>query len=479
LGAGALLETQGGVQIQAGGVEYTLTPLMAVIAMVLLVIGVWLFLKLFGLIIATLRFINGDETAISRYFDRNRERQGFEALSDGMMALASGEGKLAMAKAAKAERYLNRPELTNLVAAQAAEQVGDRSRAEAVYKRLLTDDRTRFVGVHGLLKQRLADGDTETALKLAEKAFAIKPKHEGTQDALLKLQAGEEDWSGARKTLDAKLKHGTLPRDVHRRRDAVLALSEAREMRLAGKLEKAQELSIEANRLSPELVPAATMAAHAYMEQSKPRYASRVLKAAWEKEPHPELAAAFAAVEPDESKDARIKRFKALTKSQSSNPETRMIMAELYISAEDFPAARRAMGDLAETDPSMRALTIMAAIERGEGADDQVVRALLTRALNAPRDPAWVCEACGEVYTTWSAVCASCGALDSLVWKRPPSSEVVPGPAPAMLPLIVGQIEDQSAAPTEEAEVLPDLETDPDTASDTEANSDAPATVDV
>ena len=233
LGAGALLETQGGVQIQAGGVEYTLTPLMAVIAMVLLVIGVWLFLKLFGLIIATLRFINGDETAISRYFDRNRERQGFEALSDGMMALASGEGKLAMAKAAKAERYLNRPELTNLVAAQAAEQVGDRSRAEAVYKRLLTDDRTRFVGVHGLLKQRLADGDTETALKLAEKAFAIKPKHEGTQDALLKLQAGEEDWSGARKTLDAKLKHGTLPRDVHRRRDAVLALSEAREMRLA------------------------------------------------------------------------------------------------------------------------------------------------------------------------------------------------------------------------------------------------------
>ena len=37
----------------------------------------------------TLKFINGDETAISRYFDRNRERKGYQALSEGLMALAS------------------------------------------------------------------------------------------------------------------------------------------------------------------------------------------------------------------------------------------------------------------------------------------------------------------------------------------------------------------------------------------------------
>ena len=55
--------------------------------------------------IALLRFINGDETALSRYFDRNRERRGFEALSDGLMALASGEGRDAMAKAKKPIAY--------------------------------------------------------------------------------------------------------------------------------------------------------------------------------------------------------------------------------------------------------------------------------------------------------------------------------------------------------------------------------------
>ncbi len=61
-----------------------------------------------------------------------------------MLALASGEGHLAMAKAARAERYLNKPELTNLLTAQAAEMTGDRKKALTVYKQLLADDKTRF-----------------------------------------------------------------------------------------------------------------------------------------------------------------------------------------------------------------------------------------------------------------------------------------------------------------------------------------------
>ncbi|MEC9104044.1 MAG: heme biosynthesis HemY N-terminal domain-containing protein, partial [Pseudomonadota bacterium] len=221
LGASYLLDMQGGVRIAMGGIEVNLTPLKAVIAAIVLIFAVWLFLKLFALVIALLRFINGDETALSRYFDRNRERKGFDALSEGMMALASGEGRRAMSKAAKAEKYLHRPELTTLLTAQAAEMVGDKRKAEQAYKKLLSDDSTRFVGVRGIMKQKLAEGDTDTALALAEKAFAIKPGHEEVQDTLLKLQAQRSDWKGARATLKAKLRHGNLPRDVHRRRDAV------------------------------------------------------------------------------------------------------------------------------------------------------------------------------------------------------------------------------------------------------------------
>uniref|UniRef100_UPI0024900D92 heme biosynthesis protein HemY n=1 Tax=Litoreibacter halocynthiae TaxID=1242689 RepID=UPI0024900D92 len=358
LGLGMLLETSGGVRVSVANTEFTLSPLMAILGLVALLAGFWVLLKVLGLLNATFHFLNGDETAISRYFTRNRERKGFEALADGLMALASGEGRTAMAKAAKAEKYLARPDLTNLLTAQAAESAGDTKKAQEVYKRLLTDERTRFVGVRGIMKQKLAEGDTDTALKLAEKAFALKPKHEETQNVLLGLQAKTEDWSGARKTLNAKLKHGSLPRDVHRRRDAVLALSEAKDILAEGSSIEARETAIEANRLSPDLIPAAVLAARGYIEQGKPKYATRVIKKSWAAQPHPDLAAVFAEIVPDETPEARIKRFTALTRAQPDHPETKMLLAGLNIAAENFPEARRAVGDLAETAATARSLTI-------------------------------------------------------------------------------------------------------------------------
>ena len=98
-GAGFLLESQGGVQVTLLGTEYSFGPLQSVIAVIVLLFAVWLLLKILTLLLAVWHFLNGDETALTRYFDRNRERKGFEALSEGLMALASGEGKVAMSKA--------------------------------------------------------------------------------------------------------------------------------------------------------------------------------------------------------------------------------------------------------------------------------------------------------------------------------------------------------------------------------------------
>jgi len=488
LGGQALLGMDGGIRIQVPntGAEFTLTPFNSVIAAGLLMLALWILLKLASLLVALLRFVNGDETALSRYFDRNRERKGFAALSEGMMALASGEGKLAMAKAAKAEKYLGKPELTNLLTAQAAEMAGDRLKAEVTYKKLVADERTRFVGVRGIMKQKLAAGDTETALKLAQKAFAIKPRHVETQDTLLQLQAQAEDWKGARKTLNAKLKHGSIPRDLHRRRDAVLALSEATSVLDEEAGVAAQEAAIQANKLSADLVPAAAMAARSYIAKGKGRNATRVLKKAWTAQPHPELAAAFAEIEPDETPAARLKRFQTLFMLKPDDRETKLVRAELNIAAEDFPNARRALGDLAESDPDARVLTIMAAIERGEGAPDAVVRGWLARAVTAPRGPQWVCDNCSNIESEWRATCTNCGGFDTLSWTAPKVAELAMPTGAAMLPLIVGAIEDKTddagssvetdAAPAadaaeadtesgtvDDAEVIPDEEEKTDT----------------
>lgn len=454
LAAGILSESGEALRLIVAGWEFTIGPVQAVVLGLILFIAVWLTLKLIGLLAAIFRFLNGDETSVSRYFDRNRERKGYRALSEGMMALASGEPRLALIRAQNAERLLGKPELTTLLVAQAAEAAGDRKRATEAYKALLQEDATRFVGVRGLLMQKLADGDREVALKLAEKAFALRPKHAETQDLLLKLQSDAGDWSGARATLGAKLKAGTLPKDVFRRRDAVLALQQARTVMEDDASIEAREAAIEANRLSPDLIPAAVLAARSYLAKGDRKNATRVLKKAWEVAPHPDLAAAFADLEPEESPHDRLKRFRILTGSRPDSDETKLLLAELMVAAEDFPGARRALDDVPSRHPTQRSLAILAAISRGEGAEDSVVRDLVAKALSAPRGPQWVCDKCQAIHSSWKPVCENCGGFDTLSWREPPASTLASSGLADLLPLMEARPA-PGPTPEEEPDRLP------------------------
>lgn len=457
-----LLHSPEGARIAISHWEFTLGPVQGVIVLLLLMAALWLLLKLIGLAIATYHFLNGDETAISRYFDRNREQKGYKALSDGMMALAAGDGRLALLRARRAEKYLSSPELTTLLVAQAAEAAGDTARATEAYRALLADEATRFVGLRGLIKQKLAEGDTDTALKLAEKAFGMRPKHAETQDILLKLQSENSDWTGARATLGAKVKAGGMPKDVYRRRDAILALQEAKGVIDDTASIDAREAAIEANRLSPDLIPAAVMAAQMMIERGDRRSAARVLKKAWEAQPHPELAAAFATIDPDETPHDRLKRFQALTLVHPEQDETKLLLAELNIAAEEYPEARRAMGDIVTRHPTQRALAIMAAIERGQGSDEAVVRGWLAKALIAPRGPQWCCDKCQAIHSQWAPICDNCGGFDTLSWREPTETAGRSATESELLPILVASPSVSAVAPEQKADLKAGIETSPE-----------------
>ncbi|TKW66335.1 MAG: heme biosynthesis protein HemY [Paracoccus denitrificans] len=440
LGLNTLSANTDGVHLVVAGQEYFLGPIQAVIALVVLVIAGWAVMKLLGMLWAFIRFIMGDETAINRYFARSRRQKGIEALSQGLLAVASGEGKQAQDMAVRAAKYLDDPRATRLLAAQAAEVAGDNAKAESVYREMLEDDRTRFVGVRGLMKQKLADGDTHTALALAQKAYALKPRHTEVQNTLLELSAKEGDWKGARSVLKDKRKQGELPRDVHIRRDAVLALQEARDVLSHGNSISAREAAISAAKASPDLIPAVAMAARTYIEQKDRRNAERLLEKAWSVRPHPDLAEVYAEIVPDETPHQRLRRFESLMKRNPDDEETRLLRAELLLADEDFPAARRALGDLAVTHPTTRTLAIMAAVERGEGGSDAAVRAWLVKAMTASRGPQWVCDKCDHVMEDWGPICDNCGGFDTLTWREPAVKRSAASPAGAeLLPLLVGK----------------------------------------
>ena len=177
------------------------------------------------------------------------------------------------------------------------------------------------------------------------------------------------------------------------------------------------------------------MAARSYMEKGKLKNALRVLKKAWEVRPHPDLATVFLEVTEGEDHIYRIKSFKALSRVQVNHNETKMFLAELYVSSEDFGAARLVVDDIVQNTPTSRLLTIMAAINKGEGADDELVRGLLNEALKASRGAQWVCENCSQVHVHWVSVCVNCSSLDTLSWKEMPieSNFNLPNPAELLL----------------------------------------------
>ncbi|MEL6979311.1 MAG: heme biosynthesis HemY N-terminal domain-containing protein [Pseudomonadota bacterium] len=369
-------------------------------------------------------------------FAKRREKKGLGALSTALVALAEGDGPRALKSALKAEDLLDNPDLTRLVTAQAAKAAGDEERAARYYEMMASDRDTNFIGVAGLLRQALHDNQPERALKLAEQAHKLRPREGEVMDALFDLQLGRGDWSGARETVRSGVKAKRLTRDVGDRRRAVLHVTEAMERDKAGEAEAAHAQAMEAVRLAPSLAPAAALAARLKAARGEARGAARILAAAWKAAPHPDIAAAFAALEPDETPKARQRRFEKLISANPGAEESRLLEAEIALAAEDFEGARTALGDLAETAPSARACALMAALEQATGADFETVRAWLAKAAAAPRNARWVCDSCGAESESWSFRCGHCHAFDSLGWRVADASEGLS--ESALFPLLAG-----------------------------------------
>jgi HemY protein len=98
----------------------------------------------------------------------------------------------------------------------------------------------------------------------------------------------------------------------------------------------------------------------------------------------------------------------------------------------------------------------MAAIERGQGESDEVVRGWLAKALGASRGPQWICGKCNHVHAAWAPVCENCGAFDTLDWRTPAHPEDSSLADSALLPVLMG-VKSVPPPPTQPAPP-PDIE---------------------
>ncbi|MER9337278.1 heme biosynthesis protein HemY, partial [Mesorhizobium sp. M0293] len=179
----------------------------------------------------------------------------------------------------------------------------------------------------------------------------------------------------------------------------------------------ARTAAIEANRLAPNFAPAAVAAAAALFKQNDVRKGSKILEAAWKAEPHPEVAELYTHARPGDAVLDRLNRAKKLQEMKKNHAESSMTVARAALDAQDFSTARREAEAAIRMDRREGAYLLLADIEEAETGDQGKVRQLLSRAVRAPRVPAWVAD--GVVSERWAPASPITGRLDAFEWRAP------------------------------------------------------------
>ena len=80
----------------------------------------------------------------------------------------------------------------------------------------------------------------------------------------------------------------------------------------------------------------------------------------------------------------------------------------------------------------------MAAIEKGSGSSDSVVKGWLAKAVTAKRSKRWVCSNC-KSQGNWAPICKKCNSFSTMEWREPIEDPEVNADQTEILPLIIGK----------------------------------------
>lgn len=429
-----------------------------------LVVGVLLAAFLFA--VWVIRVILKSPQIANRFFKRRRKDKGYEALSHGLIALGTGNAKLARRYGLDADRLLAEEPAAKLLLAQTAQLAGKDDEARQRFEAMLDDPETKALGLHGLFVEAERQREPVAARHYAEEAAKTSPGLEWAGKAVLGYQAVAHHWDEALKTLERNYAAKLLDKKAYRRQRAVILTALAQKLE-GGEPERAFSLAKEAHGLALDLVPAAVLTSRLATRRGDVRKAAKVLEATWRLSPHPELAETYAHVRTGDSAVDRLKRVKSLSAQRAGTPEGAIAVARAALEAREFDEARTQLKKLLQSEPTRGAFLLMAEVEEAEHGDRGRMRDWLARALKAPQDKAWVAD--GIVSAEWQPVSPVTGRLDAFQWSIPAAgldeegelvedslfeAPALPAAVPTAEPVETGSAKPAASADVDEAKTV-------------------------
>ncbi|MBG6144279.1 HemY protein [Labrenzia sp. EL_142] len=408
-GFGWVADLPGTISVSWDGYVWEQPPVVAA-----LVVGA--LLAVFLIAVWIIRVILKSPQIANRFFKRRRQDKGYAALSHGLIALGTGDAKLARRHGLEADRLLSEEPAAKLLLAQTAQLAGKDDEARQRFESMLDDPETKALGLHGLFVEAERHREPVAARHYAEEAAKTSPGLEWAGKAVLGYQAVAHHWDEALKTLERNYAAKLLDKKSYRRERAVILTALAQKLE-DGEPERAFSLAKEAHGLALDLVPAAVLTSRLATRRGDIRKAAKVLEATWRLSPNPELAETYAHVRTGDSAVDRLKRVKSLSAQRTNTPEGAMAIARAAIEAREFEEARTQLKKVLQSEPTRSAFLLMAEVEEAEHGDKGRMRDWLARALKAPQDKAWVAD--GIVSAEWQPVSPVTGKLDAFQWTNP------------------------------------------------------------
>ncbi|MAH70179.1 MAG: heme biosynthesis protein HemY [Afipia sp.] len=433
LGAAVIADQTGDVTLSWNAWRIDTSLPVLVLALVLIVFAamlVWAIIR---------SFLNAPER-LRRLRRERRHAKGRNAITQGLIAIGTGDHFAARRHADVARRLAHQDPLAMLLHAQSAQLDGDREGAQRAFHAMAERKDTRLLGLRGLFVEAQRRDDAYAAVALAEEALKTAPASAWASHAVLGFRCSKGDWDGALKILENNLAAGLIDPAPYKRQRGVLLTARALDLETSDR-DRARASITEAVKLAPTLVPAATLAAKFLSENNQPRRAMQVIETAWTAQPHPDLADAYAHVRLGDSAVQRLARVEKLAARSPGNIEGALAVARAAIDSSDFARAREALAPFIEA-PTQRVAILMAELERAEHGDGGSARVWMQRAVRAALDPAWTAD--GYVSEHWRPVSPVTGRLDAFQWLTPvaalPSEKA---------PVLEAEVADEPALPLE------------------------------
>ncbi|HEX2941322.1 MAG TPA: heme biosynthesis HemY N-terminal domain-containing protein, partial [Rhodopila sp.] len=335
---------------------------------------------------------------------RRVRRQGDQAITRLLVAMAADEKREAWREARRARRLLGDSPYTLLLLAEAGRLSGRDEEADRAFRMLAARKDARFLGLRGLLRQAMARQDWAEAVKLARQAEEARPGTTWLRQERTELALRTENWADALELVGQDDKRTAYY--------VAAADAETDNARALGYAKKAWQQD-------PSFVPAVLAYARRLRQAGQEKKAEAVIAKAWKRAPHPDLAAF--ALEPQPDAASRLRVAKRLAESNSTNPESKLLVAREALDAGSVPEARQYTERLlAEGFQQHRLYVLIAEIEEQERGDTEegrlAQREALRQAAVADPDSRWQCQTCRTDYDAWRPKCTVCQSVGTITW---------------------------------------------------------------